>query len=487
MSQPHVIPLRFERGVNEFFEDSDMPEGYGSIIQNWVPEASGSLRVPWAWLSASATGLTGTRTARGIAYFVPAAGARFVLAQATSGTQYKLVWIAKSALVAGTWATIETVTSSPSTRPLAMAAGAGLLLYCSPEFPTARIRKWDGTTAADASTLAIAGRTLIYHNNRFFTGGDLANPTFLRWSELGDGTVWSTETNEQPIGQDDGEPIEDLCSWDRAMFIGKENSIWVQSGFGPSTFSWRQMDGGGCAPGRTLVACPEGVMAIGRERIWWLEGGGFSPISGPIETSYGMTGNYMSGTYVDGTVHVCDEGSGKVWIWEIASQAWHTELFGTVNEGPGILSARADYLLGGAKVGSTNSLLLYRQMPGASRARIPGSAQAFRAATGYEWMQHAVGPFTARHLYFKLRQRGGSAASTPLTITHSVVGDDGEVSETVKTESLRGSAGTYRVRVDLGQTGYGHKVEFSQTVGASDAGVCDIEDPYLQGELANPR
>jgi len=50
MPRPHILPLRFERGVNEFFEDSDLPEGYGTVVQNWVPEPSGALRVPWAWL-----------------------------------------------------------------------------------------------------------------------------------------------------------------------------------------------------------------------------------------------------------------------------------------------------------------------------------------------------------------------------------------------------------------------------------------------------
>jgi hypothetical protein len=482
----HIMPLHFERGVNEFFEDSDLPEGFGTIVQNWVPEPSGALRVPWAWLSASATGLSGTRTARGIAYFVPPALAgRFVVAQAISGTQYKLVWLAKASLAAGSWATIETVTSSPSTRPLAMAAGAGVLLYASPEFPSARIRKWDGTTASDASTDAIAGRALIYHNNRFFSGGDAANPTYLRWSEVGAPGTWLVDGNFQPIGQDDGEPIEDLASWDRALFIGKENSIWLQTGSGLTNFAWRQLDGGGCAPGRTLIACPDGVMAIGRERVWWFTGGAFIPISGPIETSFGMTGNYMSGAYDsgDGTIRVCDEGSGKQWIWDIHRNTWHTELFATANEGPGILASRADYLLGGAKVGSSNSLLLYRQMPGASRARIPNSAQAFQAATGYVWIGESLGPFTARHLYFKMRQRGGSAASEKLTIKHYV---DGDLEET-KTVAMEPAAGTYRQRVDLGAQGYGHKIEFIQTVPATDAGVCDIEDPYLEGILEDVR
>lgn len=485
MPEPHILPLRFERGLNEAFEDSDLPEGFATRMENWIPEPTGALRVPWTWLSASTTGLTGTRTIRGLEYFVPAAGSRFVLGQAISATQYKLVWIAKSALAAGTWADIETVTANPSTRPLAMAAGAGVILYCTPEFPSSRIRRWDGTTASEASTDAIAGRALIFHNNRFFAGGATANPTYHRWSELGDPTLWDVANNFQPIGQDDGEPVEAYASWDRALFIGKENSVWVQTGFGPDTFAWRPLDGGGCAPGDTLVPTPQGVMAIGRERIWWFSGGAFSPISQPIETSYGMTGSYMSGAYDhDGHIVVCDEGSGKRWIWDIASGVWHTEIFGDVAEGPGIVSARADFLLGGKKGGGStgNSVLLYRPMPGSSRARVPGSSQVFRATTGFQWIDESLGPFTAQHLYFKMRQRGGSAASAPLVIRHSVSGVGDETTQTRK-EPLRGQAGIYRIDVPLGETGYGHKIDLELTVGSADAGVIDIEDAYLAGQL----
>lgn len=478
-----IIPISFEGGLNEFQEASALPAGYAAQLQNWIPEVGGSLRVPRGWLSASTTGLSGTRTCRGLGYYVPAAGAKFMAAQASSGTQYQLWSIPASNIAAGTWTAVETVTSNPSTRPLAMAAGAGYLLYCSPEFPSQRIRRWDGTTASDASTDAIAGRTLVYHNNRFFTGGATANPTYLRWSELGDSATWTIDTNFQAVGQDDGEPIEDLLSWDRNLFIGKQNSIQALSGFGPDTFALHPLDGGGCAPGRTLVSTPKGICAIGRKRVWFYAGGGFDPISQPIESSYGMSGNYMSGAYVDDNILICDEGSGTVWVFDMNTKAWHTEVFGTPNEGPGILANRADYLLGGVRVGSTNSLVDYRQIPGSPRARIVGSAQTFIAKTPEMWLGEASHPTTIVRMHFQIRQRGGTSASTPLTVkcTH-----DG-VLHLTQTIPLKNAVGVFHARLACGKDGYSHQIECSQVVGSAEACVLDLEDLQAEAEVEAPR
>ena len=477
--------VTFEKGINEYYSASDLPEGYAAAITNWVPEATGALRVPRGWTTTSATGISGTKTARGFAYFVPAAGATFVVAQATSGTQYKLNQLLKANLVAGTWASIETITSSPSTRPLAMAAGAGYLLYSSPEFPSAFIRKWDGTTASDASADAIAGRALVYHNNRFFTGGATTNSTYLRWCELGDPATWETSTNFQPIGQDDGEPIEDLAPWDRNLIIGKANSIWYQTGFGPDTFSWHKLDGGGCAPGRTLIPYPNGICAIGRERVWNFTGGGFEPISQPIETSYGMSGNYMSGTYVDGVVYVCDEGSGSVWAYDLATQAWHKEMYDSAVEGPGLLWSNSNYMFGGVRVGSTNPLSLYRLMPGSSRARNTGSAMTF-TATSREFSPQTdkpVRPTVVRNYEFVIRQRGGTSASTPISVA---IYTDGTLKAT-RTLTLKDAVGTYRYQVSAGFTGYRHQIIISQVVGSAEACVCDIEEAWAEYQGEEPR
>ena len=480
MAETVFIPLSFEKGINEYAEASELPDGYGTVIQNWIPEASGSLRVPWAWLSASTGGYSLARTVRGIGYYVSPTGGKIFIVQVLNATNYNLWWIPVGSLAGGTWTSFHTVAVSTTTRPVAMAAGAGYLLHCTPEYPSSVIARWDGTTATTVP--GPAGRALVYHNNRFFVGGATVNPTYLRWSELGDSSVWNLDTNVQPIGENDGEPIEDLASWDRALFIGKENSIWVQTAFGFRDFTWRQLDGGGVAPGRTLVTTPQGIMAIGRERIWWFAGGGFQPISQPIETSYGMTGNYMTGTYIDDNVYVCDAGTGKVWVWDLNSKAWHTETFDTANEGPEYVASHADYLFGGAKLASTNGPLLYRRMPGTTRTRIPGSAMTFQATTGDARYAEAVRPLTALHLYLTIRQRAADQG-TILTTKHYV---DGVLNRT-ETTAMQAAAGVRRVRLDFGGTGYGHQFDFTTTVASNDTDVFDIESAELEAQVNPPR
>jgi hypothetical protein len=487
VARAEFVRLDFRGGVDEYHEVSDVPEGFGVTVQNWVPEQTGSLRTPRGWLSASATGQSGTKIVRGIHYYVPAAGPMFVYALRPDSASYSLWYLLKASLAAGTWVNFDNIAATTSANAVAFAAGAGVLLYCTPTFPSARIREWNGTAASEASTDAIAGRALAYHNNRFFTGGATANPTYLRWSELGDSNTWTVGTNFQPLGQDDGEPIEDMCTWDRGLFVGKENSIWYVTGFGPDTFGFHLLDGGGVAPGRTLVSTPSGVIAIGKERVWSFQGGGFEPISQPIETSYGMTGTYMSGAYIDGCVYVCDGASGQVWVYDLATKAWHTEVYGTVAEGPGVVFAQDDYLTGGMLAnGSTNGVFLYRRMPGTARARVAGSAMTFTAKTGEFplFEEEPVAPSTLRNIQLSIRQRGGTSASTPLTVK---LYGDGTLLET-RTVTLKDTAQVFRAQVSgPGGAYYRHQVELSQVVGAAEACVLDIESAYAEIETEKPR
>lgn len=477
------IKLDLSKGTNEGFEDSDIPNGYAAALNNWIPEPTGALRVPRGWLAASSTGFSGTKTARGFEQFTPSAGHRIVAAQASSGTTYKLWYIAKDSIAAGSWTAIEEVTANPSTRPLAMASGAGYLLYCTPEFPSAFIRRWDGTTSS-ALTDAIAGRFLVYHNNRHFTGGATANPTWLRWCELGDSATWTVENNYQPLGEDDGEPLEDAAIWDRGLFVGKENSIWYVTGFGPDTFGFHRVDGGGVAPGRSLVPTPVGLVAIGRYGVFAFTGGGFERISQPIENSYGMTGNYMSGAFVDNKVYVCDEGSGTIWVWDINTNTWHKENFSDVGEGPGIVWSTAQYLFGGTRVGSTNPMTLYRLIPGSTRQRWAGSGMIFTARTPEMTFRtdEPSGPVTLRNVAIIMRQRDGSAASPNMTVA---LYTDGALSDT-RTIALS-TAGTRRHQVSAGFTGYRHQIEFTQTLTSSQSGVCDIEEAWAEVDRERAR
>lgn len=478
--QSEFTPITFEHGLNEYFEASSTPPGYALTLQNWVPEANGSLRCVRGWNNASTTGLTGAQVNRGVGYFVDTSR-HYLNAQASDAATYKI--IATSDLAAGTWATADTVVpTDDSTALVAFASGAGKVLYATPGFPSGNIRYWDGSASAVVSTDVIAGRCLAYHNNRFFSGAEAANPTFLRWSELGDATAWTVDTNYQPLGQDDGEPIEDLARWDRNLLIGKEHSVWYQTGFGPDTFAWHLLDGGGCAPGRSLIPTPKGVIAIGREQVWYFAGGGFDPISRPIETSYGMTGDYMSGTYLDGRVYICDEGSGTIWCWDTETGAWHTEVSDTQANGPNAVYAFNGYLLAGGSGGLSTTL--YRQEPGSARARNAGDSQTFRALSPEMWLAGATSTITGLHLYLRLRQRDGDAIQTPLTVNYYA---DGELRSTKDIEPGP-DAGTSRHRLDFGVAGrYAHQFEFIQTVPSTEAALFDIEESVCEYQTEGPR
>jgi len=479
--------VSFERGVDEFYEGTDLSEGTATAISNWTPEATGVLRTKRGWLNAPTSGLTGTRTWRGQGYFVPGSGAKFVAAQASDATTYKINRLAAD--LSGGWTTIETLTVADSTSPVCFASGADKVLYTNPGFTGDLIRYWDGTTAGTVSADTIAGQFVHYHNNRFFTGGADTNPTYLRWSELGDPTLWSLTTNFQPLGQDDGEPLEDACTWERGMFVGKRNSIWFVSGFGPDTFGFNQVPGCGVAPGRTLVPTPRGVIAIGRERIYSFTGGGFEPISRPIEASYGMSGTYMTGTYIDGRVYVCDQGSGTIWSYDLETGAWASEAYVVANDGPAGVFSRNGYLFGGTMVGGTtsgtSSVMQYRQEPKGARARNINYAETF-AATSARFPVRGdkpVGPSTLRNVALTIRQRGGTSASTPLTV--QIYTDN--VLMAARTVTLKDTPKVFRAQVSAGYTGYDHQIAFSQALGSTDAGVIDIEECWAELEAERAR
>lgn len=67
--QKTLLPLSFEKGLDESQEDSLLAEGMASVLENWIPEPNGALRCRRGWLNSATTSAPGTRKARGIGYF----------------------------------------------------------------------------------------------------------------------------------------------------------------------------------------------------------------------------------------------------------------------------------------------------------------------------------------------------------------------------------------------------------------------------------
>lgn len=480
-----VIPLDFSKGVHEHFESSVVPEGYATVLRNWVPEANGVLRVPRRFLSASTGNLSGTLASRGLGTYMQGGAPRVAVAQAASSTEYRLLLLDRDQISTGSWSNEDTVSVADTSGAVAFAAGAGVLLYCSPGF--AQIRAWDGSAASDASADGIAGRCLAYHQNRFFVGGIPGEETNLRWSEIGDATTWTPDLNFQPVGADDGEPLEDLSIWDGLLWIGKESSIWYMTGTGPDNFAWKRATGGECAPGRTLIPTPDGLIACGPERVYLLTGAGFEPISRPIERSYGMTGEFLSGVFIDGRVYICDEASGTVFRFDMETGAWSVYDVDDPDEGPGVVGASGPYLLAGTRDAQANSILLYREEPGGERGLPEHLGQTFEVSTGDLWLSGAAGPWSAVRLNMLVRQLAGDERGTSMAV---------EVWEPTDTlnpahETSIGPfpiPGTHRVSKSLGQLGkYSMRLDFRHIAEVTDATLYHIERAELEVEFEEGR
>lgn len=78
------VPVTFEKGMVSQFEDSTLPEASAALIENWVPEEHGGLRVREGWKKSTMTG--GPATSKGLGLGVYTATRR-VFRQRASGTQ----------------------------------------------------------------------------------------------------------------------------------------------------------------------------------------------------------------------------------------------------------------------------------------------------------------------------------------------------------------------------------------------------------------
>jgi hypothetical protein len=98
--------------------------------------------------------------------------------------------------------------------------------------------------------------------------------------------------------------------------------------------------------------------------------------------------------------------------------------------------------------------------------------------------EEPVAPSTLRNIQLSIRQRGGTSASTPLTVK---LYGDGTLLET-RTVTLKDTAQVFRAQVSgPGGAYYRHQVELSQVVGAAEACVLDIESAYAEIETEKPR
>lgn len=474
MADTDFVPLRFDKGLSTQFETSVRDPGSLSELVNWIADPTGGLRARVGWLAAGRTGVPAIAKARGIGYF--AIGTPRFLVAHNDTTQYGIYRIDKGNLPGGFTLLESNVVATP-TKHVSFAAGLDNILWCSEDY--ALIRRWDGTTRADVAG-SKAGRFIVFHHNRFFT----SEGTKLWFMDLGALTTGANNYIDD-FNKDDGEPLEAAAPFDQGLVIGKENSLWFLTGRGPDTFGVHRLNGGGCAPGNSIIPTPYGVVIIGREQVWLWQGGSPTVISRSIESDFGMTGAFMSGAYVDDVVHIVDEGSGKTWAFNLVQQTWRTEEMETANEAPCVYFAQGDYLLGGPKSASVGSLLWYRQHPTGPRTKDADSlSESFRASTQEIWIAGPTAPTSVLNLHLRIRQRGGDAAQSPLMVTPFFDGVPGAQ----RLVSPKEEAGVFRERLDLeAHAAYGVRFEFEQTVLSGEASVMEIEAAELEIQVEGVR
>ncbi len=390
---------------------------------------------------------------------------------------YDTYYIDRTNVSAGTWVLLDSVTASGRTDPVAMVSGLNNLFRTCVEWTNPI--SWDGGTPA-AVTGVSAGRCAAFHGERLWIGGTSAEPSLLYYSQVGDYATWTNNglTNSLNVKLNDGEAIEDITSNENALIIGKQTSIHVLTGTGLDTFNMTELSTGGVAPGRTLMPTPYGTIAAGRHHVWLITGNTVSDVSRPISTSYAMTGNFITTSYIRDHVYINDNGSGVTWVLNMETGIWHEERIDTANEAPGVIYNQGSYQLMAPFNATVGGPLNYRSFPGGTRGKdFDTLTETFEADTGEIW---PVGPedlCTPRWLFLKLRQHGGNETMTGLTVTPVYNG----VAGTSTIIDPQPSAVVFRERVDLGEKQGISSVQFQfdQTLLSGESTCFDIEESTL--------
>lgn len=485
------VEFSFERGVNTFDRPSVLPDGTAQAIENfdWLPNGGLVPRPAWKAAGASPTGspASGARAGRGQFLRWYESGVRkLVVATKDAGNAFSFYKTnVADPTTFGSYTAIHTALAIASAQAgdiVRFAVGNNKLVYTNPGFPSGQLRRYDGTTADAIATSNIAGRTIVYHLNRFWTGGGLTDPTFLRFSEIGDETAWVVEENFIPVGQNDGEPVEDVVLWDRGLVIGKQHSLWFLAGREPGTPGGVRLepisDTIGCARGKALIPTEHGIMVLGLDgQVYVYDGADVRPLTEHLQVSVPV--GYVSGAWTHGKLYVRTAADQTVWCYEPEMQRWRKEItLDTVNA-PQDLDVFDDHYLLVTSAGATGRVHSVRSEHGVFASgsyRDPvhdaGVAENFVANTQEIWPQQVyAGKATLRHVYVRYRQ--WASGSTPkLTITPVADGVVGSAD----TIGGKAAAGTYIERVDMNSEGRSFELRFTSSPTNAENPAYSIEE-----------
>lgn len=451
------VQLTFEKGLNAFDRASVLDDGETQQLDNFefLPNGGVTPRPAWKAAGASPSGEPSSKRGRGIFTDWYESGVRklIVATYDNSGNfiTYKTNVADPTAFSSYTQVDTVAISSSYRSLPMAFAVGNNVLLMSQPGMTSGFMRYYNGTTAT-ALADAIAGRSLVYFLNRFWTGGDLTQPTWLRFSEIGDQTNWNVAENFIPVSQDDGEPVEDIVIWDRGLLIGKQHSLHFLSGYTIDNFALAPVNKKvGCAPGRSLIATEAGVFVLGIDGNAYLyDGADVQRITTKTSVTTRSSG-YMTGAWIGEKLYIGGTDAPTV-AYCFDRGRWRKETYADTSNAPqDLASYDGRYLLASSNAGSR--LLSVRQEIGAfatsgyrSPATDVSSSETFTMKTKEMWSRGPTGKVTLRNLYVHYHQWVAGAGEY-LTITPIVDG----VEQTAQAKTVGGQAavGDFAERVDF--------------------------------------
>jgi len=412
---------------------------------------------------------------------VPETAKTWLVAAENDGGTIDVYEVDRDGLSSATFAVIDAAVATSDDRPVAFVNGLGYAYYTASSF-TGGIRRYDGAAPATVSGSPIGARCIAAANDRLWVGGTRANPTRLYFSAIADGGTWTgLESGYFEVGRDDGEPIEDITPCYGGLLIGKQTSLWFLDGQNRNEFQLIQLNAGGAAQGRSLIATPWGAVAAAPEMVYRFDGATVEPIGRAIEASWEVgTDEFVSCSVVDGSLYIAAGANALVYVFDLDGGRWRMEQVGTT----GPQAAAVLYNHGGTQLyapvaGTVQSLLNFRTFPNPTRGPDEGLDTYYAARTGDVAWGGPRQPVTARNLFLQVRQRSGDASETGLTVTPAFSGEDADAC-TVGAEDV----GVRRVFVEGFPQASGARADtvaiaMSQTLPAGETAVLEVEDCYL--------
>jgi len=313
------------------------------------------------------------------------------------------------------WGTAPIDTIAGGNYMVPFVVGNGIVLYGNFTFPSGRLRFWNGSAAADASAVAVAGRALAYHKERFWSAAPAADPDRVYYSAVGDHTSWDLN-NYIPVGPDDGGIVEDIAPALGGLLIAKSNGIWFLTGDGPNTFVLTKLDGGEGHWGRCICSTPYGAAIAGTQDVYLWQGGSVEPIS--VEhPDYGPGPSWVTTAFRDDKLFITTNGT--MWVRDMAAEKWRNDSGATgadawsaICNGGGDL----DILLSVASSSCDPALagLMTCNVLSANRVKDEANrGQVWQISTGFFPLGPLGRPFTVDRVTVLVRQLQNAGAGAP--------------------------------------------------------------------------